>query len=215
MRKLIMKMSISIDGFVCGTQGESDWIFKTGDAAAIEWQIDLFRSVDLFIMGRKSFETMAPYWPVAKGPFAAPMNETPKGVFTKKGFPDIAKPVKTATAPEHSEWRRAEAGLMEVDTLSPAETTWAEARMFNGNLATEIRQFKQEEGKSICALGGAGFMQSLVATGLIDEFHLLMHPVALGQGMPIFSTLEEPLYLKLVEVKPFSSGAIAHVYHAI
>jgi dihydrofolate reductase len=215
MRKLIMKMSISIDGFVCGARGESDWIFKTGDAAAIEWQIDLFRTVDMFIMGRKSFETMAPYWPVATGPFAAPMNEKSKGVFTRNGFPGLADPTQGSIAPEHTETRRSETGLREADTLSPATTTWAEARIFNGDLATEVRRLKQEEGKSICALGGAGFMQSLIATGLIDEFHLLTHPVALGQGMQIFSALGNPLYLKLVEVRPFSSGAIAHVYHAI
>ena len=198
MRKLIMKMSISIDGFVCGPQGETDWVFKTGDPAAIDWQIEKFRALDMFIMGRKSFEVMAPYWPVATHPLAATMNETPKGVFTQKGFSGIADP-----------------GLKEADKGSPAAATWTKARVFSGDLATEIRQLKEEDGKPICALGGAGFMQSLVATGLIDEFCLLTHPVALGQGMPIFSALGNRLYLKLADVKTFASGAMVHVYHAI
>ena len=198
MRKLIMKMNISIDGFVCGPQGEFDWVFKTGDPAAVDWQVEKFRTLDMIIMGRKSFEVMAPYWPVAPGPLAAPMNEIPKGVFTKKGFSGIA-----------------DLGLKETDKLSPAAATWTEARVFSGDLATEIRQLKEEDGKPIGAIGGAGFMQSLVATGLIDEFYLLAHPVALGQGMPIFSALGNPLYLKLADVKTFASGAIVHAYHAI
>lgn len=140
----------------------------------------------------------SPCWIVATGPFAAPMNETPKGVFTKKGFSGIADPVRK-----------------ESDKVSPHAATWKEARVFNGDLATEIRQLKEEDGKPIIAIGGAGFMQSLMVTGLIDEFILLTHPVALGQGMPIFSALGNLLYLKLAEVKPFASGAIAHVYHAI
>jgi dihydrofolate reductase len=53
----------------------------------------------------------------------------------------------------------------------------------------------------------------LIETGLIDEYHLAIHPVALGSGLPIFSDLARPLYLKLVDVKSFPGGTIAHVYH--
>ncbi|MEI3802366.1 MULTISPECIES: dihydrofolate reductase family protein [unclassified Chitinophaga] len=62
-------------------------------------------------------------------------------------------------------------------------------------------------------LPGAGFMQQLIATGLIYEYHLAVHPVALGSGLPIFSALKTPVYLKLAEVKVFPKGIIAHTYH--
>jgi dihydrofolate reductase len=63
MRKLIMKMSISLDGFVSDTNGKNDWIFKTGDEESAAWSVGAIRQAGLIIMGRKSFETMAPYWP--------------------------------------------------------------------------------------------------------------------------------------------------------
>lgn len=77
MRKLIMKMSVSLDGFVAGSNGQKDWVIKTGDEESMAWSVDKIRQAGLIIMGRKSFETMAPYWPTATGPFAAPMNEIP------------------------------------------------------------------------------------------------------------------------------------------
>ena len=191
MRKLIMKMSVSLNGFVCGPNGENDWVFKTGDEESKAYSAGLIREAGLIIMGRKSFEVMAPYWPTATGPFAAPMNEIPKAVFTKKGY----------------------AGWQPGADQSPAAASWAGARIFDGDLAEGIRELKAGEGKSITAIGGAGFMQSLIATGLIDEYHLLVHPVALGSGLPIFTSLATPLYMKLVDVKSFPGGVVAHTYH--
>ncbi|HZW71241.1 MAG TPA: dihydrofolate reductase family protein [Hanamia sp.] len=70
---------------------------------------------------------------------------------------------------------------------SPATASWAEARVFDGDLAEGIRELKSGPGKPILAIGGAGFMRSLIATGLIDEYHLVTHPVVLGGGLPIFN----------------------------
>jgi dihydrofolate reductase len=193
MRKLIMKMSMSVDGFVSGVDGAKDWVFKTADEESLAWSVGKIRDAGLIIMGRKSFETMAPYWPTATGPFAAPMNEIPKAVFTKKGFKGI-DPVYTKTSEQS------------------AAASWMEARVFDGDLAEGIRDLKAESGKPIVAIGGAGFMRDLIATGLIDEYHLGIHPVALGSGLPIFTGLEIPLYLKLVDVKAFPNGAIAKSY---
>jgi dihydrofolate reductase len=190
MRKLIMKMSISVDGFVGGPNGEADWIFKSSDEESRAWVVGQSWEAGLIIMGRKSFEGMAPYWPTATGPFAAPMNEIPKAVFTQNGFKNILP---------HAE-------------QSPAAVSWAEARVFDGDLAQEIRKLKSEPGKPIVAIGGAGFMRSLIATGLIDEYLLVTHPVVLGEGLPIFSGVAQPLDLKLVDVKAFPKGIIARTY---
>jgi dihydrofolate reductase len=190
MRKLRMKMSISVDGFVGGANGENDWVFKTGDEESKAYSVGVIREAGLIIMGRKSFEGMAPYWPTATGPFAGPMNEIPKALFTKKGF----------------------AGIPPSADQSPSAASWAEARIFDGDLAEGIRELKAEPGKPVTAIGGAGFMRSLIATGLIDEYHLFIHPVALGSGLPIFTDLAIPLYLKLVDVKAFPGGVVARTY---
>jgi dihydrofolate reductase len=63
------------------------------------------------------------------------------------------------------------------------------------------------------ALGGGGFMRSLIATGLIDEYLLAIHPVALGAGLPIFTGVEKHLDLKLVAAKAFPGGIVVHTYH--
>jgi len=189
MRKLIMKMSISVDGFVGGPNGENDWVFRSSDEASREWSLGQVADAGLIIMGRKSFEIMAPYWPTATGPFAAPMNEIPKALFTQKGFK-----------------------VPPADASLPATESWAKARVFDGDLAESIQQLKQEPGKNIVALGGAGFMRSLIDTGLIDEYHLAVHPVALGAGLPIFTGLAKPLDLKLVAVKDFPGGIVVHNY---
>ena len=192
MRKLIMKMSLSVDGFVAGPDGKADWIFRNSDETSRAWSVAQSREAGLIIMGRKSFEVLASYWPTATGPFAAPMNEIPKALFTQKGFKGIA-PVPPAEQ-------------------SPATASWAEARVFDGDLAEGIRELKSGPGKPILAIGGAGFMRSLIATGLIDEYHLVTHPVVLGGGLPIFNDVAQLLDLKLVDVRSFPGGIVAHTY---
>jgi len=190
MRKLIMKMSVSVDGFVGGPKGENDWVFKSSDETSRAWSVGRTREAGLIIMGRKSFEALASYWPTAAGPFAPPMNEIPKAVFTQKRY----------------------AGIPPGAEQSPAAASWAEARVFDGDLTGGIRKLKSEPGKPILAIGGAGFMRSLIATGLIDEYHLITHPVVLGEGLTIFNGVAVPLELKLVEVKAFPGGVVAHTY---
>jgi dihydrofolate reductase len=191
MRKLIMKMSISIDGFVGKVNGENDWVFKTGDDESRAWSLEATRQAGLIIMGRKSLEALGAFWPTAPGPFAAPMNEIPKAVFSIKGF----------------------AGIRPSAEQPPTAASWTEARVFNGDLVEGIRELKTEPGKPIVAIGGAGFMRSLIATGLIDEYLLIVHPVALGAGQPIFTDLATPRYLKVVDEKTFPGGVMAKTFH--
>ncbi|TMA86273.1 MAG: hypothetical protein E6J65_03520 [Deltaproteobacteria bacterium] len=104
-------------------------------------------------------------WPSSTEVFAAPMNEIPKVVFSTSRF---VNPAGNST---------------------PAEASWAAARVAGGDLASEIARLKQESGKEIMAHGGAGFARSLVRLGLVDEYRLLIHPVALGRGLGLFSSL--------------------------
>ncbi len=185
-----MKMSFSADGFVAGPNGEKDWVFKSSDEGSRAWAVERSWEAGLIVMGRKSFEGMAPYWPTAPGPFAGPMNEIPKGVFTQKGF--------KVSLPGTGQ--------------SPAAVSWAEARVFDGDLAEEIKKLKSEPGKPVYAIGGAGFMQSLIATGLIDEYHLVTHPVFLGGGLSVFDDLAQPLDLELADTRSFPGGIVARIY---
>jgi dihydrofolate reductase len=101
---------------------------------------------------------------------------------------------------------------MPAETTTPAEASWAAARVARGELGGEIARLKQEPGKEIMAHGGAGFARSLVRLGLIDEYRLLIHPVALGSGLGLFSSLARPIDLNLISTTAFGGGTIAKVY---
>jgi dihydrofolate reductase len=211
MRKLILKMSMTLDGFVGGPNGEIDWIFKTMSEDGKAWTVDKVWQAGAHLMGRKTFADMAAYWPDSSEVFAAPMNEIPKIVFSKKGFHPSQKSESTAALKDAIRVNRAGGGNV-VSTLPSSAKSWAEATVITGDLAEGLRKLKSETGKDLLAHGGATFAQSLVQTGLIDEFWLLTHPVAIGQGLGLFANLKRPAYLKLIETKRFSSGAVAHIY---
>src|SRR5260221_12256987 len=84
MRELILGMSVSLDGFVSGPDGEAKWIFS-GDQEAIAWKVENAWNASLHIMGSRSFESMASFFPTSTGVFSPSMNQIPKAVFSKQG----------------------------------------------------------------------------------------------------------------------------------
>ena len=76
----------------------------------------------------------------------------------------------------------------------------------------EIAELKREPGKDMLAWGGAAFAQSLSRLGLIDEYRLILQPVALGHGLPLFKDLTTPLQLELVDAQTYPTGATLHIY---
>jgi dihydrofolate reductase len=92
---------------------------------------------------------------------------------------------------------------------------WATSRIARGDLTEEIAALKSESGGEIFAHGGAAFVQALSRFGLIDEYRLVIHPVALGNGLPLFRDLAKPLRLDLVKAKDFPDGTVIHVYRPI
>jgi dihydrofolate reductase len=107
---------------------------------------------------------------------------------------------------------RDEQGLKSGQASQAVMDSWTCARVFRGDMALGIAELKSQPGKPILAHGGASFARSLIKTGMVDEYCLLVHPVALGKGLPIFSELEAPLDLKLVELVQFPSGAVGKTF---
>jgi len=182
-------MLMSIDGFVSGPNGENDWAFRYSTPESKSWSVEHTSEAGLIIMGRKTFEAIGPYWQTSTDPFAPLMNQIPKATFTTKGY----KGLDPGTNP------------------TPAATSWANAQILTGDLTDGIKKLKAENGKPILAIGGAGFMRNLIASGLIDEYYLVTHPVALGRGLPIFDGLEKPIDLNLIDVKTFQGGIMVRI----
>jgi dihydrofolate reductase len=98
-------------------------------------------------------------------------------------------------------------------TLTKAE--WNESLIARGDLSEEIANLRNEPGKDIMVHGGARFVQALSRHGLIDEYRLVVRPVALGSGMPLFKDLLARLPLRLVDSKAFADGTAIWVYESI
>lgn len=208
MRELILKMSMSLDGFVARPHGELEWLFKSMDEKATAWTVATVWNASLHIMGSRTFHDMAAYWPTSSEVFAPPMNQIPKAVFSRQGS-RILKNVSTTAALEDA---RANAGTGRSTALQPGAESWAKAYAASGDLGEEIANLKSQDGKPIVAHGGAGFARSLIAAGLVDQFDLLVHPVALGTGLALFSELPSAQPLRLIESIAFPSGAVAQIY---
>ena len=195
-KELILAMSVSVDGFVSGPNGETDWIFRhTGEASA-QWAAERLGQASLIAMGRGSYLGMAGYWPAATGPFARPMNEIPKAVFSRS----------CAISPPSIE-KAADVGI------DPAVLKgWRHPIAAGTDLAADVRRMKAEDGGPIVAIGGASFASSLIAAGLVDAFRLAVFPVFLGRGVPIFAGLEGPVHLELEEFKRFDTGVVVKTY---
>jgi dihydrofolate reductase len=211
MRKLILKMHISVDGFVGGPNGEVEWVFKSLSDAAADWVVRGISQAGVHIMGRRTFFDMAAYWPTSSEPYAKPMNEVPKLAFSRKGLDQGQRAELTRAFADATRKNEAQ-GIKPSPASATVIKEWADTPILTGDLATEIARLKREPGKDILAHGGAGFAQSLVKTGLIDEYQLMVHPVALGQGLPLFSILAKPMDLKLISSQAFDTAAVAQVY---
>lgn len=192
MRDLILRMAISIDGFVSDLEGTNRWMFGA-DQQAKAWGVDLLWTGGLHIMGSRSFLAMAGYWQTSTDQFAAPMNQIPKAVFSKRGSA-IFDTITT------------------TGQLQPGAESWAESYVASGDLADEIARLKAQDGKPIIAHGGVTFARSLAARGLVDQYVLVVAPVALGKGLPLFSELTAPQRMQLVNSTAFPGGAVAQTY---
>jgi dihydrofolate reductase len=119
----------------------------------------------------------------------------------------------TATG-EYAEFMNKLPKVVFSKTLPTAK--WAGSRIARGDLPAEIAALKSESGGGIImAHGGAAFVQALSRLGLIDEYRLVILPVALGNGLPLFKDLAKPLRVDLAEARSFPDGTVIHVYQPI
>jgi dihydrofolate reductase len=181
MRRVVVQMGVTVDGYVAGPGGEGDWRLPPEDPDVREWKLASLRQVGTHIMGRVTYEQMAAHWPTATDEYAGFMNKLPKVAFSA--------------------------------TLPAAE--WPGTRIARGDLAAEIAALKSEPGGEIMAHGGAAFVQALSRHGLVDEYRMVILPVALGAGLPLFRDLPRPLRLDLSEARSFPDGTAIHVYQPV
>lgn len=151
------------------------------DNGMTNFSIANLKNVDCILLGRNTAEGFIPYW----GEVAS----NPKDNLYKLGKP-LAETPKV------------------VFSKKLKTSKWDNATIVRGDIAKEIKTLKKKKGKDIIVYGGDSFVSSLIQHDLIDEFYLLVNPVAIGDGQPIFNPLKNNLQLTLVKCKPFACGAV-------
>jgi dihydrofolate reductase len=185
MRKLILQMQTSLDGFVStGPNDEQSWV--TWALKEIESEvIDLADSSDTIILGRKLAVDYIPFW-----------DETVKN-------------------PDHEMYEMAKrivAAKKIIFTKTLDKSVWANTELAKGNLRDEIMALKNQKGKDIMVYGGSGFVSALIKEGLIDEYHFFINPVVLGKGVPVFDQIESFRQLKLKKSITYNCGIVKLMY---
>jgi dihydrofolate reductase len=98
-------------------------------------------------------------------------------------------------------------------TLTRADR--AKSTNASGDLAEEVAALKRQQGKDLIVWGGAAFAQSLSRLRLVDEYRLVVQPVALGDGLPLFAGLNAPFVLDLLEAQAYADGSVLHIYRPL
>ncbi len=194
MRKLIVSMNVTLDGYMSGPDCELDWHSESWSPDMGEQLAKELSKADTILLGRVSFQAMAKYWPSkarellcprADIVFAVMMNQYTKIVYSN--------------------------ALQETDIT----IAWHNSRLISGNLEKEIKKLKQardESNKDIIIYGSGKLVAALIQLNLIDEYQLWVHPVILGKGKPLFRELKNNTALELLQSKTFSSGVVLLCY---
>jgi dihydrofolate reductase len=179
MRKVILMLSVSLDGFMEGPSRELDWQL-VDDELHSHFNEEL-RTMGAFLSGRVTYELMAGFWPTADsdpsstGPmveFAGIWRDKPKIVFSR--------------TLERAEWN----------------TT-----VVRDVVPDRIMELKEQPGGDL-VLGGADIAAAFMRHDLIDEYRLYVHPVVIGRGKPLFQASDTKINLQLAETRTFGSGVI-------
>lgn len=186
-------MSVSIDGFVGGVDADPMWALRASTPDSAGWVAETVEGAGIHLLGRGSFESLMAFYPTATIPVAAGMNNIPKAVVTRQAAFD---PVSLAAGIEDPAIRQ----------------SWADTRVLTGDLADDVAALKAEDGSYILAQGGTTLGRSLVRSGLVDEYRLVVAPIALGHGDGLFSELSVELDLQLIESTSFHGGVLANTY---
>ena len=190
MRKLKLLVQISIDSYIAGPNGEMDWMVWNWDDKLKNYVFELTESVDTIILGRKMTDGFVSYWLDVMTKPDDPSSIDRSHTFAKKML-ETPKVVFTKTL---------------------KKSQWANTDIATGDLTDEITKLKGLKGKDIAVYGGASFDSSLIRAGLIDEFHLLINPVAIGNGMTIFKDLNEIQKFTLIKSLVFDCGIVGLHY---
>lgn len=165
-------------------EGENhDLSWHNVDSEFVEFAIEQTSSVDAILFGRRTYEMMASFWPSEQ------TMQTDPG--TAKLMNETPKIVFSRT-------------LTQVD--------WQNSRLATKSVQAEVAELKQQPGKDIAVYGSNNLCLSLMDAGLLDELRIMVNPVAIGRGTPLFAGLDSKLTCRLEKTRTFKNGNVLLTY---
>ncbi|GAA3728468.1 dihydrofolate reductase family protein [Flavobacterium ginsengisoli] len=177
MKKVILDLAVTLDGFIEGPNGEIDWCIMDE-----EMDFDGFLSdIDTIFYGRVSYDSWGNYQPDENASNTEQMLW--KGVHSKKKY-----------------------------VFSSQSKQDNKATFINSDISTKVNEIKTQSGGDIWLYGGASLIKTFIQLNLIDTYRISIHPIALGNGKPLFEDLKERLELTLLKTNIFKSGVVQLIY---
>jgi len=184
MRKLILIVHVTLDGYVADENGSFDNFIQSPEN--LEFVCSLTEKADAALVGRKSYEMLESFWPTARDQ----ENATQAEITYSNWYNEAEKIVLSAT----------------LSCIKPNTT------IISNDVVLRIREFKNHPGKNILMFGCPTAFETLNQHQLIDEYWVIQYPVLFGKGIPFFSRTKNLRRLKLLQVRQFSLGEIAIHY---
>ncbi len=184
MRKLIVFNHVSLDGYF--TDAKGDMSFARNAVPDAEWDAFVASNASgggMLVFGRITYDLMVSFWPT---PMAA------------ESMPVVAERMNNLPKVVFSR------------TLDKA--SWNNTKLVKHDLTGEIRRMKQEAGEDMVIFGSGSIISQLAREGLIDEYQIVVNPVALGKGRTMFDGIKEKLSLKLTKSRAFGNGNVLLCY---
>ena len=184
MRKLVVFNHVTLDGYFVSVNGDFSWARNGNDDA--EYSAFVAENASgggQLLFGRVTYELMASYWPT---PIADQHNPA-----VAKGMNSMSKVVFSRTL---------------------NQALWNNTRLVKGDMVSEIRKMKADPGPGMAILGSGSIVSQLALEHLIDEYQMMVDPVALGKGRTLFDGIQEKLTLKLAKTRTFKNGKVYLCY---
>lgn len=183
MRRIIATEFYSIDGLMSDPDDRQDWVTGNFSADMGAYVDSAYGQSDTLLLGAITYRLLASYWPTA---------DTNPNAF--EGDAEFASTINNMKKI--------------VFSKAPLTPEWNNSEFHPAIDVDEIRKMKAADGKNMLIVGSATIVQQLTALSLIDEYHLLLHPIILGQGKPLFHGLQQRHTMKLLEAKPFENDVV-------
>lgn len=159
--------------------------WHTVDQEFSQFALAQLRQATTLVFGRVTYELMAAFWPTR---------------FGKESDPDVANAMNTTPKV--------------VISRTLAQATWSRTRIIGNNVEEELATLKQQPGSDVAVVGSSTLTAGLLQAGLLDELRIMVNPVILGWGSPLFAGAAKT-GLKLLETRPFASGNVLLRYQPV